>query len=98
MEQKNRRMQEKLYGFAELLKEEEKSKVTIEKYLRDTAAFLDYQSDEELTKEKVLAYKEALIQKGCAVRSVNSMLASVNAYLRFIGREECRVRSLRMKS
>jgi hypothetical protein len=63
MEQKNRRMQEKLYGFAELLKEEEKSKVTIEKYLRDTAAFLDYQSDEELTKEKVLAYKEALIQK-----------------------------------
>lgn len=97
MIQKNRCLQEKLYGFAELLKEEEKSKVTIEKYLRDTAAFLDFLSDKELNKEIVLEYKEELVQKGYAVRSVNSMLASVNAYLRFIGREECRVRSLRIQ-
>lgn len=75
MIQKNRCLQERLYGFAELLKAEEKSKVTIEKYLRDAAAFLDFLSDKELNKEIVLEYKEELVQKGYAVRSVNSMLA-----------------------
>ena len=61
MIQKNRCLQEKLYRFAELLKTEEKSKATVEKYLRDAAAFLVFLSDKELSKKMVLEYKEGLV-------------------------------------
>jgi site-specific recombinase XerD len=42
-----------------------------------------------------MAYKQRLIEKGYAVGSVNSMLASLNSFLRFLGWEDCRVRQLR---
>lgn len=97
MIQKNSCLQEKLYRFAELLKTEEKSKATVEKYLRDTAAFLVFLSDKELSKKMVLEYKEGLVQKGYAVRSVNSMLASVNKFLHSIERDDCQVRGIRLQ-
>ena len=67
---------------------EEKSAVTTEKYCRDAAAFCLFVNGRPITKELVIAYKESLIDRGYAVRSINSMIASVNSYLRFIGREE----------
>jgi site-specific recombinase XerD len=42
-----------------------------------------------------MAYKQQLMEKGYAVGSVNSMLASLNSFLRFLGREDCKVRQLR---
>lgn len=40
--------------------DEEKSAATIEKYIRDVIAFTEWLGDNELCKEKVLAYKEYL--------------------------------------
>ncbi len=40
--------------------DEEKSAATIEKYIRDVTAFTEWLGDNELCKEKVLAYKEYL--------------------------------------
>lgn len=81
--------------FADYLCREEKSNATQEKYLRDVQAFHVYINGSEITKERVSAWKKQLLQKGYAARSVNSMLASVNSLLRFLGLFECRVKNIR---
>lgn len=81
--------------FREYLIHEEKSAVTIEKYLRDVRVFEAYAQQKNITKETVIAYKQALIEKGYAVRSVNSMLASLNSLLEFLGYGDCKVKNIR---
>ena len=81
--------------FAGHLCREEKSAATQEKYLRDVQAFRVYLRGAELTKEVVIGWKKHLVDKGYAVRSVNSMLASVNSLLDFLGLPNCKVKNLR---
>lgn len=84
-----------LIDFRENLISEEKSEATIEKYLRDTNAFLRFTKGKVITKEQTVAYKSELQRIGYALRSVNSMLASVNSLLDFLGWTECKVKALR---
>ncbi len=86
-----------LRQFEESLKSEEKSPITIEKYLRDAAAFLAFLGDREADRELVLEYKRQLQDRGYALRSINSMLASVNKLLSFMGKADCRVKRLRQQ-
>ncbi len=86
-----------LQGFLQALREEEKSAATIEKYLRDARAFFRYAGRGEITREAVIAFKSSLMQRGYKAGSVNSILASVNSLLRYLGWEECRVKSLRQQ-
>lgn len=86
---------ETLDAFRDYLQTEEKSKNTIEKYMRDARAFADYADGRAITKELVIEYKNSLISKNYAVRSINSMLASLHSLLHFLGLEGCCVRSLR---
>ena len=81
--------------FADYLRNEEKSTATQEKYLRDVRAFYRYAGDAEISKEIVIAWKKQLLQDGYAVRSINSMLASVNSLLTFLGWYDCRVKNIR---
>lgn len=81
--------------FQEYLIREEKSMVTVEKYLRDVHAFLDFAGEQEITKELTIAYKNFLQDKSYAIRSINSMLASVNSFLTFLGWGDCKVKNLR---
>lgn len=74
---------------------EEKSSATIGKYLRDVRALQRFLEGEAISRERLIAWKDALMSGGYAVRSVNSMLASVNCLLRFLGREDCRVKNLK---
>ena len=66
--------------FAENLIREEKSTATVEKYLRDVRAFFVFVKNEIVTKELALAYKKYLQEKQYAVRSINSMIASLNSF------------------
>lgn len=50
-------------NYQEYLTEEEKSKSTIEKYIRDISAFEKWIGDMELNKIKVLDYKKKLVEK-----------------------------------
>ena len=77
------------------LREAEKSDATMEKYLRDVRAFLGYMQGGAVEKTAVMAYKQQLIERGYAVRSINSMLASLNSFFRFLGWNDCLVRSIR---
>ena len=84
-----------LKAFITYLREEEKSPKTIEKYERDVLAFLHYIKDEEICKERTIAYKHSLEEQGYAIRSINSMVTSVNRFLDFLGRADCKVKNLR---
>ena len=83
--------------FAIYLKSEEKSQNTVEKYIRDVKAFVDYINDAELTKETVIAYKNKLLTDNYAARSVNSMLASINSLLSFLGWADLKVKSIKLQ-
>ena len=83
--------------FSEFLCREEKSTATQEKYLRDVAVFRTYAEDVEITKELVISWKKHLIEQGYAVRSINSMLASVNSLLDFLGLPNCKAKNIRMQ-
>lgn len=80
--------------YAAFLRENEKSPVTVGKYTRDVAAFAAYVANEPLTRETVLAYKETLIARYAAA-SVNSMLAALNGFFRFLGKGELCVKHIR---
>lgn len=84
-------------AFGQKLIREEKSAATVEKYLRDARAFSVFVGQNELTKELVMAYKQQLVERQYAVRSINSMLVSVNSLLEFLGCADCRVKAIRQQ-
>ncbi len=81
--------------FAYFLCREEKSSATQEKYLRDVRVFYAYSNGKEITKEIVVAWKRNLVAQGYAVRSINSMLASINSLLDFLRLSDCKVKNIR---
>lgn len=89
--------QEIIGTFAVFLKTEEKSPNTIEKYIRDVRAFSGAVHAEPVTKETVIAYKNKLLTENYAVRSINSMLASLNSLFAFLGWEDLKVKSIKLQ-
>lgn len=84
-----------LASFREHLILEEKSAATVEKYVRDANGFLEFAGDREVTKELAVAYKNDLQERCYAVRSINSMLASINSLMDFLNWADCKVKTLR---
>ena len=84
-------------AFAAYLKSEEKSENTLEKYIRDVKAFAVFVSEAEITNETVIAYKNKLISDDYAVRSINSMLASLNSLFSFLGWTDFKVKSIKLQ-
>lgn len=70
--------------FERKLRDDEKSELTVEKYLRDVRRFIKFSSGKQIDKGLALAYK-AEIEKDYAVASANSMIASINSFFRFAG-------------
>lgn len=84
--------------FISRLQEEEKSPNTLEKYRRDTMAFVCFCTCQKrpLDKNLTMAYKEELKKKYKAA-SANSMLTAMNRFLTFLGRSDCRVQTLKVQ-
>lgn len=85
-----------IMAFEEELCCEEKSAATLEKYIRDVRRFRDFLEGRQVSKENVMGYKKELAARYKAA-TVNSHLAAVNCFLRFLGREECRVKLLKIQ-
>ena len=92
----DRSLAAKIAEFKAQLISEERSAATVEKYIRDVKAFAEYAHGAEITKETIIAYKNRL-QRRYAVRSVNSMLASLNSFFAFLGWRDLRVKSLKVQ-
>ncbi len=82
--------------FKDYLIENEKATATIEKYMRDMHLFAEYVADKPLDKTLVLEYKASLEQT-YAIRSANSMLAALNAFLRFLGWSDLCVKQFKVQ-
>ena len=83
--------------FRRHLKEEEKSSSTRQKYIRDVIVFKAFADETAITKETVIAFKQRLINDGYAVRSVNSMLASLNSLFSFLGWHDLKVKTIKVQ-
>ena len=104
---------ERIRRFRAWLVRDEKSENTIAKYVFDVEAFRAFAEGRGrgrtapdgttdapprgITKADVVAYKEALIERGYASRSINSMLASLASFFRFAGWKGMEVRGLRVQ-
>ena len=56
-----------------------------------------YLGGETITKDSVIAYKSKLIDENYAVRSINSMLASLNSLFAFLGWLDLKVKSIKLQ-
>lgn len=83
-------------AYKEYLISEERSPVTVEKYIRDVAAFAEYAQMTEITKYTVLAYKKQIMQN-YAASSVNSMLSSINNLFEFLSWHDLKVKTLKIQ-
>ncbi len=70
--------------FEMYLRNEERSQLTIEKYMRDVRSFAKFVGASEISKPTLLEYKNK-IGALYTVTSANSMIAALNSFLRFCG-------------
>lgn len=84
-------------AFSSYMRKEEKSRVTIEKYLRDIRLFRKIMGESPVTKQRIIEYKQYLLERGYAAASINSMLAAVNSLMQFLGWHDCRVKTVRVQ-
>lgn len=86
-----------LNRYREYLLQEERAPSTVENYLRDVRAFAVWLDGRAATKELAAAWKEHLLAQGRAPATVNAKLSAVNSLFRFLGREGCRVKLLKLQ-
>ena len=86
-----------LFAFVDHLRGEERSEGTTQKYLRDVRKFLNWLQQRMLNKNEVSNWKAQLLSDGYAPETINSMIVALNRFLDFIGRSDCRVRTLRVQ-
>ena len=82
--------------YKDYLIDEEKSEVTIEKYIRDIKTFYEWMKDRELTKTLVLEYKAKLVD-AYSPATVNSVLAALNGFFAYNEWYALKVKSLKLQ-
>ena len=82
--------------FENYLRSDEKSGNTIEKYLRDVRAFCMFTEAREISKSIAMEFKASLVEN-YEITSANSMIASVNAFLRFMGWVDCCIKQFKVQ-
>lgn len=99
--------EESLIRFQGFLQQEERSAGTIEKYMRDVKNFAAWIEDQssvpsgfsccKVTKDTAIRWKQYLLQSGRAPSTVNSMLAAVNTYFKFMCWQDLRIKAIRLQ-
>ena len=86
-----------IIAFRQNLQLEEREPATIEKYLRDIRGFAAWLGIRPLSKQNVAEWKEHLRSSELCPETVNSKLSALNKFLKFIHREDCCVKYLRIQ-
>ena len=82
--------------YAGHLCDQERSAATIQKYVHDLTALSTFLDGRPMAKGLLLEWKEGLIGR-YAPASVNAMLVAVNRFLTFLGRNDLRLRPLKIQ-
>ena len=94
----NKRITEESLGaFADFLRREERSKSTVEKYSREISLFLQWLDGCPIDQERVIHWKQYLVEKGYRPSTINGMLVALNRFFVFIGHTECKVATLKLQ-
>ena len=83
--------------FEDYLRHDEREESTIEAYLRSLTRFAEWADGRAVTKELAMEWKTALSEAGYRPISVNAMLAAVNKFFTCMGREDCKVKYLKLQ-
>ena len=83
--------------FEDYLRHDEREESTIEAYLRSLTRFAEWADGRAVTKELAMEWKTALAESGYRPISVNAMLAAVNKFFICMGREDCKVKYLKLQ-
>ena len=83
--------------FEDYLRHDEREESTIEAYLRSLTRFAEWADGRSVTKELAMEWKTALSESGYRPISVNAMLAAVNKFFTCMGREDCKVKYLKLQ-
>lgn len=75
---------ERIDAYCLSLLADERSAGTISKYRRDLTAFALWLDGRAVTKESATAWKACLLNRDYAPRTINSMLAALNSFFRFM--------------
>ena len=89
--------EKELVRFTGYLRREEREASTVEAYLRAARRFAAWLDGRAVTKELAAAWKAQLLEQGYRPVSVNAMLAAVNKLFVCMGREDCKVRYLKLQ-
>ena len=92
----NRLTNKRIEAFKMCLLEEERSILTVEKYIRDVRGLQAFLGKNAVSKQLVIEYKQQLIAQ-YKPASANSMLAAVNRFLDFCGLTTMKVRTIKVQ-
>ena len=87
---------ELIQKFKTYLINEEKSSATLEKYIRDVSAFMQWLNDRAVEKVVVMEYKQNLIEN-YAPASANSILSSINSFFGYMEWYDCKVKTFKIQ-
>lgn len=88
---------DQVFAFKQQLQSEERVPATIDKYLRDIRSFAAWLGKGPLDKEACTRWKDELQTSDLCPETVNSKLSALNKFLKFIHREDCCVKYLRIQ-
>ena len=97
MKKKMQLTQREFDQFEDYLRHDEREESTIEAYLRSLTRFAEWVDGRAVTKELAMEWKAALAESGYRPISVNAMLAAVNKFFTCMGREDCKVKYLKLQ-
>ena len=97
MKKKMQLTQREFDQFEDDLRHDEREESTIEAYLRSLTRFAEWADGRAVTKELAMEWKAALAEAGYRPISVNAMLAAVNKFFTCMGREDCKVKYLKLQ-
>jgi len=90
--------QDMINKFKKYLYDNEKSKSTVDKYMRDIKKFIVYADKREITKCLVLAYKKFLLKCGqYKISSINSFIVALNVFFDFMGWQDVKVKTMKLQ-
>lgn len=83
--------------FEAYLYKEERSNGTVDNYIRNVRELAAWLAGQAVTKEQLVAWKDALQAKRLQPTTVNAKLAAIGCFLRVMGWQDCQVRFLRVQ-
>jgi integrase len=87
-----------LGSYTDYLMQKELAEQTRSIYVKQAEVFLEYLENRAITKKETIAYKQALLNRGRKISTINLYLVALNSYLKYTGHTDCTVKMLKLQN